>query len=175
MKHTAVSFRDATTDDAEALRVLGRETFIETFGALYKPTDLHHFLGEMYGPEKQLEELNDPQNDVRLVVDELGHLMGYCMIGPVKLPIEHDPETSLELHRMYVRQRIQGVGIGGILLSWAMQQARDRGAKQMYIGVWESNHRAIGVYESRGFKIVGDYKFRVGTAYDDEKIMLGDL
>jgi ribosomal protein S18 acetylase RimI-like enzyme len=98
-------------------------------------------------------------------------MVAYCKIGPVKLPIEVGPEPSLELHRVYVYQARQGVGVGRILLAWAIERARKRGAKNLFLGVWESNDRAIKMYESRGFEKVGAYKFKVGDTLDDEIIM----
>ncbi len=98
-------------------------------------------------------------------------MVAYCKIGPCKLPIETGPGPALELHRVYVYQARQGVGVGRILLTWAIERARRRGAADLFLGVWQSNDRAIAVYESRGFENVGAYKFRVGDTLDDEHIM----
>ena len=98
-------------------------------------------------------------------------LVAYCKIAPCKLPIDVGPEPALELHRVYVYQARQGVGVGRILLAWAIDRARQRGAKNLFLGVWESNERAIKLYESRGFEHVGAYKFKVGDTLDDEIIM----
>jgi ribosomal protein S18 acetylase RimI-like enzyme len=61
--------------------------------------------------------------------------------------------------------------VGRILLAWAIERSRQRGAKNLFIGVWESNERAIALYENRGFEKVGGYKFKVGDTLDDEFIM----
>ena len=115
MLNRAVTFRDACPDDAARLSAIGRDTFVETFGALYPPSDLRLFLDQNYSEEKQLKEILHEDVDIRLASSG-AKLLGYCKIGPVKLPIEHDPETSLELHRLYVRELTQGVGVGRILL-----------------------------------------------------------
>src|SRR5437868_8764234 len=39
-----VTYRDATPADAPALRELFAESFVETFGHLYRPQDLNEFL-----------------------------------------------------------------------------------------------------------------------------------
>ena len=170
MLNRAVTFRDACPDDAARLSAIGRDTFVETFGHLYPPADLKGFLDSTFGEEKQLKEILDDQVDIR-IASSGAKLIGYCKIGPTKLPIDHDPDNSLELHRLYVRGSTQGVGVGRILLTWAVEQARSRGVKDLYLGVWESNHRAISVYATRGFEPVGDYKFKVGSVEDDEVIM----
>ncbi|ACT60114.1 GNAT family N-acetyltransferase [Hirschia baltica] len=170
MRAVSLSFRDALNDDAGRLTTIGRETFSETFGMLYKHEDLQSFLDENFTVEKQLKEIQDPEIEIRIAAMRT-KTIAYAKLGPVKLPIEHDPETSLELHRLYVRQEGQGVGVGRILLTWAIEQARQRGAKSIYLGVWENNQRAISVYETRNFEKIGNYKFPVGNTLDNEVIM----
>lgn len=165
-----LTFRDAQLKDAAGLAEIGRETFAETFGDLYPPGDLRQFLDETYSVSKMEVDLNDPEVEVRIAM--AGKKMAaYCKIGPCKLPIDIGPEPALELHRVYVYQARQGVGAGRILLAWAIERARQRGAKNLFLGVWESNERAIALYESRGFEKVGGYKFKVGDTLDDEFIM----
>jgi ribosomal protein S18 acetylase RimI-like enzyme len=165
-----LNFRDANMDDAAELADIGRETFVETFGHLYPPADLKSYVADTYSIERMERDIDSPDVEVRIAFSGR-RMVAYCKIGPVKLPIEVGPEPSLELHRVYVYQARQGVGVGRILLAWAIERARKRGAKNLFLGVWESNDRAIKMYESRGFEKVGAYKFKVGDTLDDEIIM----
>jgi len=163
-------FRDARMEDAAELAKVGRETFIETFGHLYPAADLKTYLDHTYSLETASRELADPAVEVRVALTGR-KIVAYCKIGPVKLPIDTGGLPSLELHRVYVYRDRQGVGVGRILLTWAIERARQRGARQLFLGVWERNARAIAVYESRGFERAGTYKFAVGDTLDDEIIM----
>lgn len=165
-----LTFRDARENDAPDLADIGRDTFVETFGDLYPASDLKRFLDETYTPEIMRADIADPQVEVRIAFSGR-RLVAYCKIGPVKLPIDTGPEPALELHRVYVYRARQGVGVGRILLTWAIERARKRGARNLFLGVWENNDRAIALYESRGFEKVGTYKFKVGDTQDDEIIM----
>ncbi|MEQ1608753.1 MAG: N-acetyltransferase [Hyphomonadaceae bacterium] len=165
-----LTFRDAQLKDAAGLAEIGRDTFVETFGKLYPPSDLRKYLDDTYSISRMEADLKDPEVEVRIAFS--GRKMAaYCKIGPCKLPFDVGPEPALELHRVYVYQAGQGVGVGRILLAWAIERARQRGAKNLFLGVWESNERAIALYESRGFEKVGGYKFKVGDTLDDEFIM----
>ncbi|MBI1340687.1 GNAT family N-acetyltransferase [bacterium] len=170
MLDRTLTFRDAKASDAADLAEIGRETFIETFGSNYPPGDLRTFLDETYSVDAAESEIASPDVEIRIATAGR-RIVGYCKIGPVKLPVTVDPEPGLELHRLYVYRDRQGVGVGRILLTWAIDRARQRGAKSLYLGVWESNARAIAMYESREFEAVGRYKFRVGETLDDEIIM----
>lgn len=165
-----LTFRDAQLKDAEGLAEIGRDTFVETFGDLYSASDLRQYLDETYSVEKMEADIKDPEVEVRIAFSGR-KLLAYCKIGPCKLPIDTGPEPALELHRVYVYQHGQGVGVGRILLAWAIERARQRGAKNLFLGVWESNERAIALYEGTGFEKVGGYKFKVGNTLDDEFIM----
>lgn len=165
-----LTFRDAQKTDAASLAEIGRETFVETFGDLYPPGDLKQYLDETYSVDRMMSDLSDPEVEVRIAYSGK-RMAAYCKIGPCKLPFEVGPEPALELHRVYVSQARQGVGVGRILLAWAIERARQRGAKNLFLGVWDSNERAIALYESRGFEKVGGYKFKVGDTLDDEFIM----
>lgn len=165
-----LTFRDAQLKDAAGLAEIGRDTFVETFGKLYTPGDLRNYLDDTYSISRMEADLKDPEVEVRIAFS--GRKMAaYCKIGPCKLPFDVGPEPALELHRVYVYQAGQGVGVGRILLAWAIERSRQRGAKNLFLGVWESNERAIALYESRGFEKVGGYKFKVGDTLDDEFIM----
>lgn len=165
-----LTFRDAREADAAALADIGRDTFVETFGHLYPPPGLKRYLEETYSVEKMAEDLRDPDVEIRMAFSGK-RMLAYCKIGPVKLPADIGPDPALELHRVYVYQAGQGVGVGRILLAWATERARQRGAKNLFLGVWEGNSRAIALYESRGFQKLGTYKFKVGETLDDEFIM----
>jgi ribosomal protein S18 acetylase RimI-like enzyme len=165
-----MTFRDARENDAPDLAEIGRETFIETFGHLYPPGDLKHYLDDTYSIDRMRDDLRDTQVEVRMAYSGR-RIVAYCKIGPCKLPFDVGPEPALELHRVYVSQLRQGVGVGRILLTWAIDRARRRGAKNLFLGVWQGNERAIKLYDSRGFEKVGAYKFKVGDTLDDEFIM----
>ena len=165
-----LTFRDAELKDAAGLAEIGRETFLETFGNLYPPGDLRQYLDDTYSVSRMESDLKDPDVEVRIAYSGR-KMVAYCKIGPCKLPFDVGPELALELHRVYVYQAGQGVGVGRILLAWAIERSRQRGARNLFLGVWESNERAIALYESRGFEKVGGYKFKVGDTLDDEFIM----
>ncbi|HEX8534861.1 MAG TPA: GNAT family N-acetyltransferase, partial [Allosphingosinicella sp.] len=81
-----ISYRNATPDDAATMADLGRRTFTETFGHLYKPEDLALFL-ENHSEVRWAAELADPAFTIRLV-EEAGEAAGYAKLGPPSLPFE---------------------------------------------------------------------------------------
>lgn len=158
--------REATPADIPALARLAQDTYVETFGHLYRPEDLAAFFDEVLSESAIAAEMGDPRVAYR-VVEDAGHLIGYCKIGPVKVPVEAT-EPALELRQLYLRQSAQGLGLGDALMAWAMPEARDRGARVLYLSVYSDNHRAQRFYRRHGFQHGGEYRFMVGEQADHE-------
>lgn len=64
---------------------------------------------------------------------------------------DHDKAGAFELWRIYISELFQGQGIGGLLLSFAEQEARKRGYKEMVIWAFAKNARAVSFYMRHGY------------------------
>jgi len=158
--------RDATRADIPALTRLAQDTYIETFGHLYRPEDLAAFFAEVLSESTIAGEMDDPRVAYRLAELD-GALIGYCKVGPVKVPAE-PTEPALELRQLYLRHAAQGRGLGDALIGWALTEARQRGARLMLLSVYSDNHRAQRFYRRHGFVHGGEYRFMVGEQADHE-------
>ena len=165
-----VTYRRAIPEDAETLSAIGAETFVETFGHHYPPAHLKTFLESAYPLSGSQADLANPGVEI-LFAERGGRVVGYCKIGPCRLPVDTGGEPCIELHRIYLRAEAQGLGVGRALLDWTLARARARGAANVFLGVWSENPRALAVYRARGFEAVGGYQFAVGETLDDEIIM----
>lgn len=165
-----IVYRNAEPEDAEPLARLSRETFTATFGHLYPASDLAAFCAEIYAVEAQAALIAHPELEIRLA-SERGELVGYCQVGAFKLPFDPGERRPMELHRLYVIERVKGAGVATALMDWTLARMRTLGAEDAYLGVFQDNPRALRFYQRYGFEIVGAYKFPVGATLDDEFIM----
>ena len=163
-----ISYRDAELADAAALRELFAESFIETFGHLYRPADLKEFL-DANSDAKWRANLTDPEVAIR-VAELDGQLAGFVELAPKKLPYETSA-PALELWRLYLNSSAHGRGIADELMKWALEEASARGAQELVLSVYVDNHRALRFYERYGFEPVGRYDFMVGSHADEDLIL----
>ena len=163
-----IAHRDATPQDSALMATLGAQTFTETFGHLYSPENLAAFLVN-HEPDKWRAELSDPAYAVRIAQDGATPA-GYCKVGPPSLPFEVTAPT-LELRQLYVLKPWHGAGVAALFMDWALDQARRRGAEQMFLSVFIDNHRARRFYARYGFEQVGRYDFMVGSHVDHDLIL----
>ena len=68
--------RAAHRGDFDQLTELGRETFSQTFRALYTAEDLSSFLGASHSPELHRDWLSDPAVDLWILEDEAATAVG---------------------------------------------------------------------------------------------------
>ena len=162
------SYRDAQPGDGATLDRLFNTSFCDTFGHLYRPEDLESFLSS-FGVADWEEQLADPAFAARIAEADR-EPAGYAKIGPLKLPVETTGPAVL-LDQLYVLKEHHGVGIAHALMDWALDEARRRGALQMFLTVYVDNHRARGFYDRYGFEAVGRYDFMVGKHADEDLIM----
>lgn len=65
-----------------------------------------------------------------------------------------DPGSALYVHRMVVRRRAAGAGLGPALLDWAGSRAERAGRSWLRLDAWRTNHRLRSYYEGQGFALV---------------------
>jgi len=167
-----ITYRDATPQDAAALADLHRRSFVETFAHLYRTEDLTAFLAQL-SEEGFLAELLDGEHQVRFAEAE-GEPVAFVKLGPITLPVR-PARPALEFRQLYVLKQWQGAGVAQTLAEWAIEQARKRGAEELYLSVFVENHRAKAFYRRYGFTYVGPYKFMVGEQADEDEIWKLDL
>jgi GNAT superfamily N-acetyltransferase len=160
--------RAATPADAAALDRIFDTSFCDTFAHLYRREDLEQFLAG-FSLDQWRAQLADPAYAFRIGQSE-GGPVGYVKLGPLKLPIEPGGPALL-LDQMYLLKEHHGSGIAPALMDWAIEEARRRGAHELYLTVFTENHRARRFYERYGFEPVGRYEFMVGSHVDEDVIM----
>jgi ribosomal protein S18 acetylase RimI-like enzyme len=165
-----VILRPATLEDAAALSVLARESFVAAFGDLYRPEDLATFLAEHRSAEKYRALLADPA--VRVQLAELdGTLTAYCLIRfdqQFEERPEPRPQHPVFISQLYCAPRATGCGLGAALIAWAIEEARKHGSDAVQLSVFSENFGAQRFYRRHGFQHVADIDFWVGGHRDHE-------
>lgn len=166
MTHPLITYRGATPADGAVLGGIARATFIDTFGTLYRLEDLAVFL-EQGSDAAYAAELADPDIAVRFA-ETGGTPIGFVKISSLKLPAPDPAPGAAELRQLYIYQPWQGLGIADDLTRWAKDQARARGAPEIWLSVFTQNVKARRFYARHGFEEIAPYHFMVGDQADED-------
>lgn len=164
-----IAFREAQVGDAEALSRLAIDTFVATFGHLYKDEDLQDFLKKNHTPDIYAALIADPAFAL-WIAEKGGEAIAYCVAGPCDLPVPDLPQNSGELARLYLRDSAKGTGLAQSMLDEALDWLKSR-FEHIYLSVYRDNIRAQRLYAARGFVKIHDYFYMVGEHADPEWIM----
>jgi ribosomal protein S18 acetylase RimI-like enzyme len=153
--------RRGKAGDATLLAELGARTFSETFAPDNSPADMAAYLASAFGPAQQASELDDPSS-LFLIAATNGVAVGYAMLRSGNVLDNVTGENPIELVRLYVSQESLGSGVGAALMQACIREARQRGHKTLWLGVWEHNARAQAFYRKWNFTEIGTHVFQLG-------------
>jgi len=71
-------------------------------------------------------------------------------------------DESLEIQRIYIKNKFQKYGLGKYLFNKAMEMEMDSNKQKIWIGVWGKNKNAIAFYKKMGFVQTGTHSFYMG-------------
>lgn len=162
--------RRGLESDAAALAALARDTFVDTFAATNDVSDMALHLERTYGVAQQTAELTSP-DIVTLLLEPDGTAVAYAQVRTGHVPDCVTGPDPIELWRFYVNRGWQGRGVAQALMESVKTEASARGAKTMWLGVWDRNPRAQAFYRKCGFIDVGEHVFLFGTDPQTDRVM----
>lgn len=166
----SLAVRRAQVNDAAMLAELGARTFRESFGAENTPENMAAYLEIAFDVSLIARELADLR--VTYLVGEIGNAAAsYAMVREVDAPASVSGPSPLELVRFYVDRPWHGTGVARMMMDACDDEARRRGARTLWLGVWERNPRAIRFYEKCGFRDVGSHEFVLGEDVQTDRVM----
>jgi GNAT superfamily N-acetyltransferase len=169
-----VTIRLATAADAEVVADLARRTFYATFAATNNPADMALHLASAYGVDQQTLELTS-RDITTLLVEEGGAAIAYAQLRADHVPDCVAGPSPVELWRFYVDRDWHGRGVAQALMERVKAAAIGRGAKTLWLGVWEKNDRARAFYAKCGFADAGEHIFLFGTDPQTDVVMVAPL
>ena len=185
----SITFRLIKAEEAAEACKFGEQEFGRTFRCLYSDKDYEEYISEAYTIDKYLDWINSSdffvygafstssQNSDNSVES---NLVAYVLAGPCSLPVSDevlggvDVNTTGEIKRMYAHPSTFGTGVAASLLVKAIEWMRSgegQANRDIYLGVYSENPRAMKFYSKYNFKHVGEYEFIAGDQRDREFIM----
>ena len=170
----ATIVRRGTADDATMLADLAARTFSDTFASDNRAEDMAAYLPVHFAPGIQRAELGDAANTY-LIAERAGEPVGYALVRAGPAPACVGSEPAVEVVRIYVDRPWFGRGVAPVLMDACTTEGRLRGARTLWLGVWERNPRAIAFYRKCGFRDVGGQTFQLGQDVQSDRVMARDI
>lgn len=173
-KKNNISFRIATRKDAGALSELAKTTFYETFAAVNTKEDMQLYTSTTLSIEKIEKELGE-SNSLFFLVYDVDMLIGYARLRTGYTPESLHDKRAIEIERFYIRATHLGRHIGSLLMQECLDHAMRNQFHEVWLGVWERNHRALAFYKKFGFREFGSHPFLLGKDLQTDLLMRRSL
>jgi diamine N-acetyltransferase len=157
-----IRIKFAGEDDVELIADISRQTFHDSFASQNSKENMDMHMAQYYNPEKIRAELSDPLSIFLLAYDG-DRLTGYAKINEHVKEESKDLESPIEIERIYSIKEMIGKGVGKKLMEKCLAIAGEKNKKEIWLGVWENNYRAIEFYTRWGFEKFGEHNFPVGN------------
>jgi ribosomal protein S18 acetylase RimI-like enzyme len=167
-------FKKCSINDLDQLVQISKSTFIDAFEADNNSDDFEAYIDFVFNKSKLTEELENPFTAFYFVYAD-NDLVGYIKLNENDAQSDLKGEDSLELERIYVIRKFQGIGLG----KWMLQQVKKLASQSiknfLWLGVWEHNKAAIKFYEINGFSKFGMHPYYIGKDKQMDWLMRFDL
>lgn len=171
----SVEIRKANSTDAQFIALLGRITFTETFGHLFRDNnDLIDYYDKTFSPEKIENGIRKSTNVFWIAfVNDLP--VGYAKLK-LNSPSEYisDSKTA-QLQKIYVLKDFHSHKIGYDLQNLLLAEAARLGNEKIWLSVLKQNVKAIDFYNKTGFYSIGNTHFSIGKEKFEFNVMVKDL
>jgi len=174
------TIRDATSEDAPAVRRVARESWHATYDGILGAETVDSTVDDWYDSEGLTRSIG--REDGRfLVAQERGEsaseteIVGFAqaVLGDRGANAATDSPAAAELPRIYVRPDRWGEGVGSRLLDRVESWCREEGADRLRLLVLADNEVGNAFYEARGYRTVGsresEFEGQTVTDYVREK------
>ena len=156
-----MNIRTAKISDLNILKEIGKRTFIETFASENSSKNMTEYLESAFTTEKLMSELTNMNSEFYFAEME-GEVVGYLKVNFNDSQTELKVSNALEIERIYVLKEYHSKKVGQLLYDKAIEIAKNKNLKNVWLGVWEQNPRAIRFYEKNGFKVFDKHIFKLG-------------
>jgi ribosomal protein S18 acetylase RimI-like enzyme len=165
-----IEIRKATLSDLEAIQKISTQTFIETFADVNTPENIANYITDSFNSEQLTTELNNANSQFYLATAD-NEILGYLKVNFGDAQTEMINQNALEVHRIYVSQAFHGKNVGQLLIDKVKEIAQQTGVDNIWLGVWEENHRALRFYTKNGFVEFDKHVFTLGDEQQTDLLM----
>ncbi len=169
-----ISIESCQLHQLEELVSISKETFVTAFEVQNNPDDFWTYVNRAFSLETLQKQLEDPcahfyfiyENDV---------LAGYFKLNEPPSQSDLRLKHSIELERFYMLEQFQGKGLGSRVFQQILALAKSKAAKELWLGVWEENTRAIAFYERLGLYRFDTHSYWIGNDEQTDHLMKIEL
>ncbi len=163
-----------TAEELPLLREISMQTYRDTFADSNSETVMQQYFATAMTTQKLLQEF-ETQGSTFYFLSLDNKVVAFLKVNEGLAQSDNVGENSLEIERFYVRKHYLRQGLGGILMNFACDIAKQSAKSFIWLGVWEGNFSAIDFYKKQGFYQIGEHPYDMGGDIQTDLIFKKDI
>jgi diamine N-acetyltransferase len=151
-----IEIRMAQKEDLKQIRVLALMIFPVTYQGIVEPAQIDYMMDLFYTSENLESQYESGQ--IFLIIYYDGIPSGYASYTRL------NAEGDFKLNKIYLDNRLQGKGLGRILLNDVISRIKAAGGHNLQLNVNRFN-KAVGFYKNMGFTLKKEELLDIGNGY----------
>lgn len=147
----------ATQEQLTVVHDLAHKIWPSTYGHILSQDQFDYMMEMMYSLPSLAQQLQHPKPF--LLVEDEGQYIGFA-----SYEINFENTNKTKIHKLYVLPKIQGKGIGKLLINHISEIAQKALNSTLILTVNRFN-KAKDFYTKLGFQIVEEKQFQIGNGY----------
>lgn len=169
-----IKLKKCNHEDLHLLQEISIDTFNDTFKNQNSPENMKAYLEKAFNVKQLEKELSNTSSEFFFVYFNEA-VAGYLKVNTNESQSEKMGDESLEIERIYIKNKFQKHGLGKYLLNKTLEIAMERNKKKIWLGVWGKNENAIAFYKKMGFVHTDSHSFYMGDEEQIDHIMTKTL
>jgi ribosomal protein S18 acetylase RimI-like enzyme len=154
----ALQIQQIDFTQAQLLSDLAKKIYIPHYPYLWNQGGIDWYINEFaYPVEKIKNELLD-SNNLHFVAYLNREPIGYLKLNINPISKAFEPNSILELERIYILKTSIQKGIGTQLMNFVKEISRQLNKKTILLKAMDSATQALSFYEKNGFEIIGNFQ-----------------
>ena len=164
-----MELKKAFRKDITELKIICIESYSLNFHNHWNDGGLEWYLDKEFSEERLISDLSD-KNIEYYFIDNKGKRVGFIKIRNNSSSV-FNIENSVELEKIYVLPECKGMGIGKLALNEIIKKIEERGKRNLFLCVIDTNENAIAFYEKLGFKFHSKTTLDIPYFKEELKVM----
>ncbi|MGB6268733.1 MAG: GNAT family N-acetyltransferase [Olleya sp.] len=149
--NNSFSLKPIKLSNQSTLLALMQRIYPPAYEDFWENKDCSWYINKQYNPKQLKEELAVPNTDY--------YFINYKNENIGILRLIHDLNTkTTKLHRLYLDQNYQGLGLGTKAIQLSGDLAKQKGSKTIWLEAMDTKTQALNFYKKAGFKIIETYQ-----------------
>jgi ribosomal protein S18 acetylase RimI-like enzyme len=161
---------EVSNEHLDELIKVGIDTLKDHFSHIWTVEGMNCYAESQFNIPKLEVEIKDKNTKYFLIVVE-EKTTGLLKLKKNQVLPTPNFESGLELEKIYFLKNFVNMGLGKIMLDFAINQAKNLNEKNVWLSVLKTNTGAKRFYEKYGFQVVGELEWSTDTVKPDMWVM----